>query len=91
MDRKNAQIPLFRRPTRVPSGDVPHLRWPDIGCSLRSPSIRLGLWNEEEGESQYQIDRQELGAFEPVRAPVAGDLPGDEDSQQYGEHQSLAE
>ena len=41
--------------------------------------------------TQYQVDRKELDALQPVRAPIAGDLSGDEDSQQYCEHQALAE
>src|ERR687896_2321404 len=88
--RSSSPAPLYR----IEATDSSLARRSRFRCSRRSSSSQPSmpddhtqrpvrptaatLGEEEEGDSQDQVDRDELGALDPVRAPVEGDVGGDE-------------
>ncbi len=55
------------------------------------PHSAAGPGAKNNASPRIKVDRQELDSFQPVRAAVACNLPGDEDRQKNRQHKRAAE
>ena len=65
-EKRPADVGFFAAPDGYPQTiDAPDpLAWPNV-------------WQEEVGQTEDDIDRQQLNTFQPVRSSVVRDLPCD--------------